>query len=81
MTQIEKLVERLGRASGQSAFEDVERLLEHHGWRLARQRGSHVAFLKTGERPLYIPLVGGRRVKRVYVVDVLKRLGLWRADG
>ena len=81
MTQIEKLVERLRNHRGLSAFEDVERLLHHHGWMLVRQRGSHVAFGKPGERPLYLAIVSGRWVKRVYVVDVLKRLGLWRGDG
>ncbi len=81
MTQYEKLIERLRRAQGPSTFDDLRRVIEQDGWVLVRQRGSHVAFEKKGEAPLRLALVSGRSVKRVYVVEVLKRPGHWRSDG
>ena len=77
MTQIEKLVERLRREKGPSSFADVRHLLEHRGWSLIRQVGSHVTFAKSGQPPLiFFPLLSGRWVKQQCVRDVLKRLAL-----
>lgn len=56
-------------------YADVRRLLEHDGWSLAHQTGSHVTFAKSGQQPLiFFPLLGGRWVKPQYLRDVLKRL-------
>jgi predicted RNA binding protein YcfA (HicA-like mRNA interferase family) len=76
VTRIEKLGERLKRSRGDASFDDVARLVEHHGWTKARQRGSHVVYDKQGEPPISFALVKGRRVKSVYVTDILKRLGI-----
>lgn len=75
MTQREKLIERLSRGEPKSALADVRLLLEQHGWRLARQRGSHANFTKIGERPIIFPISGGRWVKRPYVTLLLRRIG------
>jgi predicted RNA binding protein YcfA (HicA-like mRNA interferase family) len=41
-----------------------------------RQKGSHVSFKKAGAGTITLPLLGGRKVKGVYVHLVLERLGL-----
>lgn len=74
MTQFEKLALRLANESTGSALADVERLLAGHGWQRTQGKGSHLVFKKPGLRPITIATLHGRRVKRVYVVDVLKRL-------
>lgn len=52
-------------------FAVVRKLLESHGWTLARVKGSHHTFTKAGERPVIIPVHHGR-VKPVYVQEVNK---------
>jgi predicted RNA binding protein YcfA (HicA-like mRNA interferase family) len=51
-------------------------VLELHGWRLARRRGSHVTFNKRGEPAIVVPLVRGSRVKGVYLDHIIERLEL-----
>jgi len=52
---------RLGTYSGQV----VVRAFEHAGWRIGRQKGSHVVMEKTGcEATLSIPVHKGKDVKR-----------------
>jgi len=75
MTQIEKLVERLGRARGDVQYADLQGLLGHCGWTRERQAGSHVTYEKAGQEPISFPLVSGRRVKSSYRRLVLRRLG------
>ena len=45
-------------------------------WKVARQTGSHVLFVKRGERTISVPLVSGRKVKRTYLDQICERLGL-----
>jgi predicted RNA binding protein YcfA (HicA-like mRNA interferase family) len=42
---------------------------------MARQRGSHVTFAKSGELPITVPIRDGK-VGRIYLVDICSRLGL-----
>jgi len=76
MTQLEKLIRRLTARPPDARFEDVRRVLEAHGWSLARQSGSHCTFSKPGEPPVVIPLVAGRSVKRPYLDRICDLLGL-----
>ena len=48
---------------------------------LDRETGSHTFFVKAGERAISVPKVGGRKVKRVYIIQVLERLGLEASGG
>jgi predicted RNA binding protein YcfA (HicA-like mRNA interferase family) len=41
-------------------FAVVRKMLEANGWRLSRVRGSHFIFVKSGERPLPIPVHHGK---------------------
>lgn len=76
MTQHDKLIDRIRARPTEASFGDVRRLLEAFGWVLAREKGSHVHFTKSGERTITVPLVGGRKVKRTYLNIIIERLGL-----
>ena len=76
MPPIERLIERIRARPPEASFRDVRALLEAFGWELARERGSHVTFRKSGELPLVVPKHHGRKVKRAYLDHVCERLGL-----
>lgn len=76
MTQLEKLIERIRARPPKARFNDVQVLLEASGWRIRREQGSHVIFIKPNELPIVVAKEGGRWVKRVYLNDVCERLGL-----
>ena len=72
----DKLIERIRRRPPEAEFTDVRQLLEMFDWKVARQAGSHVLFVKPGERTISVPLVSGRKVKRTYLDQICERLGL-----
>jgi predicted RNA binding protein YcfA (HicA-like mRNA interferase family) len=72
----EKLIERIRARPPEADFTDVRRLLESFGWTQRQGKGSHVIFKKQGHRPLTIPTVSGRKVKRVYLDQICTILGL-----
>ncbi len=76
MSRREKLVERIRARPPEADFSDVRALLEEFGWQQQRQKGSHITFGKEGEFPIILPLVSGRKVKRVYLDKIIERLGL-----
>lgn len=76
MTRREKLVAKIVARPPEADAGDVRALLDDFGWAFHRQVGSHMIFVKAGERSLSIPLVGGRRVKRAYLDVICQRLGL-----
>lgn len=52
-------------------------MLERDGWKMRRQKGSHMSFKKgSGEGTLTLPLVSGRKVKRAYLDQIIERLSL-----
>jgi predicted RNA binding protein YcfA (HicA-like mRNA interferase family) len=55
-------------------FAEVKRMLQRHGWTLARVAGSHHIFVKPGERHTSIPVHKGL-VKHGYVKDAKERCG------
>ncbi|MBI3978944.1 MAG: type II toxin-antitoxin system HicA family toxin [Chloroflexi bacterium] len=75
MGQIEKLIRQLVSRPTSMDFDDVCRVLAHHGWVLDRTKG-HPVFVKKGEFPITVALVSGRKVKRVYLKQICERLGL-----
>jgi len=76
MSQLEKIIERIRARPPEADFDDVRKLLEGYGYTLDRERGSHCFFVKTGGPPFTIPKKHGRKVKRAYLVEICKRLGL-----
>jgi predicted RNA binding protein YcfA (HicA-like mRNA interferase family) len=75
MGDIDKLVERICRRPPEARFDDVRRLLIAFGWSEDRSSGSHVMFVKAGERTIAVPK-SGEKVKRVYLDQLCRRLGL-----
>lgn len=51
-------------------------MLEAFGWRQARQKGSHVSFVKADAPTIIVPLKDGNKVKRHYIDEICKLLGL-----
>jgi predicted RNA binding protein YcfA (HicA-like mRNA interferase family) len=75
MAQVDKLIERMKRRPPDMDFSDVRRVLESRGFTGSAQGSSHVVFRDDG-RHISIPLVGGRRVRRVYLDQIIDLLGL-----
>lgn len=83
MSRLGRSIERIRRRPAEADYSDVRRLLHAFGWQDDRQQGSHVTLVKAGELPIVIPLVGGRKVKRVYLDHVCDALRLddWKEEG
>lgn len=75
MSRREKLIEKIRARPPEADFKDVRRLLEMHGWRLDRERGSHAYFVN-GSQQVCVPRVGGRMVKRIYLDKICTLLDL-----
>lgn len=60
---------------------EVCKLLEKHGWSLARIRGAHHIYVKT-DRPesIPVPVHGNRSLKKGTLHGILRRAGLKRED-
>lgn len=76
MSKREKLTGRIRAPPPEADFDDVRCLLEHHGWSLDREKGSHVIFVKEGEGLITVPKHHGKKVKRTYLAIICERLGL-----
>ena len=50
--------------------------MEAYGWTFDRMQGSHAHFTKPGEDVMTIPLVKGRRVRRIYLTRIVNKLRL-----
>lgn len=77
MRQRDKLVAKLRARPPEAEYRDVKQPLEMLGWSLrTRSTGSHRVFTKHDEERSIVPVVGGRKVKRVYLDQICERLGL-----
>ena len=57
------------------------RLLQQHGWQLARINGSHHIFTKTGQRErIVVPVHGNKPLKLGLLKHQMKIAGLTEAD-
>jgi predicted RNA binding protein YcfA (HicA-like mRNA interferase family) len=60
---------------------ELARVLERHGWKLLRVRGSHHVFGRSGrQRPLVIPIHGNRSLSVGMIRDLMKEAGLSEED-
>jgi len=57
-------------------FDEVRRVLEYYGWRMARAKGSHRVFVKQGCPERVTIAEEHRRVKRSYLSDIIRLLGI-----
>ncbi len=71
---IEKIISKMKNQPHGIRLEEVEKVLKYYGYELDRQRGSHKQYLnkKTGD---LITIKKENPLKKVYVVDVLNRIG------
>ena len=76
VSALEKAVERLLANPHEASFADVRRVLEGHGWLIARTEGSHHHFVKDGEPDILTVPVHNKRVTRTYIRRLVNRLGL-----
>jgi predicted RNA binding protein YcfA (HicA-like mRNA interferase family) len=76
MSRRDRLIAKIRARPPEADFADVRALLSEFGWKEARQRGSHVSFVKDDGPTIVVPLVSGRKVKRVYLDRLCELLGL-----
>ena len=76
MSQIERLKEQIRARPSEARFEDVKKLLEAYGYEERRQKGSHVIFAKPQAPSITVPIIGGQKVRRVYLDKLCALLGL-----
>lgn len=74
MPNVKKLIEKMKQQPNGIRTEEVEKVLGAYGYVPARQKGSHKHYLnkKTGD---LITIKQENPLKKVYVVDVLNRIG------
>ena len=75
MASIDKLVDKLKRQPHGITIEEADMVLNHYGYRLDRQKGSHRHYINSDGDVLTIPI---RRptIKPFYVFEIIRRLGL-----
>jgi len=77
MSGLKRPLKKFVRKPGTVTADDVERLLvDHFGYRKSSKSGSHDVFHKEGSYPITVPKLKGRHVKRLYVKQLVKILGL-----
>lgn len=74
MARVDKLIEKMRNRPNGIRFDEVEKVLRHHGYILVRSKGtSHYHFRNDAGNVITIPKENP--VKAVYVKDVLRRIG------
>ncbi|MBQ7673637.1 MAG: type II toxin-antitoxin system HicA family toxin [Alphaproteobacteria bacterium] len=72
MSQIEKLIEKMRNQPNGIRTEEADRVLGAFGYRLDRQRGSHMHYINDFGDVITIP--NKTPIKAVYVKDILRRI-------
>ena len=72
MSQIEKLIERMKSQPNGVRPDEAQRVLNTYGYRLDRQRGSHMHFINGDGDVITIP--NKNPLKAIYVKDILERI-------
>ncbi len=72
MSQLEKIIEKMRTQPNNIRPEEAERVLNSMGYRLDRQKGSHMQFINSFGDVLTIPKRNPLRA--VYVKDILNRI-------
>ena len=76
MSKLEKLIKKLLSRPPESRFEDVYTILKAYGYQEIRSKGSHHAFENAQGDVIIIPKKGGKKVKKTYIEEIIKRLNL-----
>jgi len=56
------------------------KILQEHGWRLDRVRGSHHILIKEGRRSIPVPVHGNRDLPLALVRAIIRQAGLNKED-
>jgi predicted RNA binding protein YcfA (HicA-like mRNA interferase family) len=59
---------------------EFARVLERHGWTLARIKGSHHVYTKAGSPPISVPVHGSKALKIGLQRHLMKQAGLSASD-
>lgn len=70
--QIEKIIQKMKNQPNGIRPEEVQKVLEHKGYRLDRQVGSHMQFINKHGDMLTVP--NKNPLRAVYVKDILRRI-------
>ncbi len=73
MAQIDKIIDKMKTAPNGIRPDEAIKVLEHFGFRLDRQKGSHMQFINTHGETITVPYRNPLRA--VYVKDILRRIG------
>jgi len=73
MASIEKLIQKMKNQPNGIRFEEAQRVLGANGYRFDRQKGSHCIFVN--ESGDVISIAKDDTIKKVYVVNILERIG------
>jgi predicted RNA binding protein YcfA (HicA-like mRNA interferase family) len=76
MKKMDKLIKFLLSTPVDASFDDVKRLLEALDFEEVRSSGSHHIFRHLDGRMQIIPKKGGKKVKQVYIKQIIKLLSL-----
>ncbi|MFQ5860198.1 MAG: type II toxin-antitoxin system HicA family toxin [Dehalococcoidia bacterium] len=76
MARLERLVARFLAEPAEVSFRDVATLLRAFGYEERPTKSSHHVFVKPEILPITVPTIGGRRVKRTYIWNIVELLGL-----
>ena len=76
MSKLSKLVKQFLSNPPDVRFEEVRYILRAFGFEEVRSKGSHHIFRNSDGRKLTVPKKDGRKVKRVYVKQVVDLLNL-----
>lgn len=73
MAQIDKIIEKMKSQPNGIRIEEATKVLEHYGYRLDRQHGSHMNFVNDIGDVMTVP--NRTPIRAVYVKDILRRIG------
>ena len=74
MPTVKKIIEKMKRQPNSTRVSEAEKVLNAFGYEAVRQKGSHKHYLNKCSGDL-ITIKQENPLKKVYVVDILKRIG------
>ena len=72
MASVEKIIEKMKRQPNGIRIAELDKVLEHYGYRFSRQKGSHRHYINVDGDVITIKVE--TPLKAVYVKDVLSRI-------
>lgn len=72
MASVEKIIEKMKRQPNGIRIAELDKVLEHYGYRFSRQKGSHRHYINVDGD--VITIKDETPLKAVYVKDVLSRI-------